>query len=32
MRRRPDFRFDMVIVSNRMAPTIPTARALRPIG
>ena len=27
-----DFRFDMVIVSNRMAPSIPTAGTLRPIG
>jgi len=27
-----EFRFDVVIVSNRMAPSIPAAGTLKPIG
>ena len=30
--RGKDFRFDMVIVSNRAAPNIPASGKLRPIG
>jgi branched-chain amino acid transport system substrate-binding protein len=30
--RGKDFRFDMVVVSNKTAPNIPVSGKLRPIG
>ena len=30
--RGKDFRFDMVVVSNKAAPNIPVSGKLRPIG